>query len=168
VDTAANAYGPDSPMLHGLMNDSSFWRCYESLQLVRSATPDHPLIEADGSGTRVFDVRVTPNRVDFSVAAGREATVVRLNQNAAPGWSSTVGPVEPDAISGMRAALAPGTTGKYSFRFTPPGLAVGLFIATLAVIASFLLRRASIGSAVSVYTRREAVTPPVSADTAQL
>ncbi len=168
VDTAANAYATGSPMLHGLMNDSSFWRCYESLQLVRSGTPDHPLIEADGTGTRVFDVRFTPNRVDFSVAAGRDATVVRLNQNAAAGWSSTVGPVVPDATSGMRAALAPGTTGKYSFRFTPPGLALGLVIALLAVIASFLLRCAHIGSAVSVYARRGAVTPPVSAETAQV
>ncbi len=162
VDTTTNAYGSDSPMLRGLMNDRSFWGCYESLQLLRSATPDHPLIEADGSGSRVFDVRFTPNRVDFSVAAGRDATVVRLNQNAASGWSSALGAVAPDATSGMHAALAPGTTGKYFFRFTPPGLVAGLFIALLASLASFLFRRARIGTGAPAYAGRDGLTPPVS------
>lgn len=162
VDTTTNAYGADSPMLHGLMNDNSFWRCYESLQLTRSATPDHPLIETDGSGSRVFDVRFTPNRIDFSIAAGRDATVVRLNQNAAAGWSSSLGTVVPDATSGMHAALAPGATGKYSFRFTPPGLVAGLSITLLAIVASFVLRSARIGSGVPPYVAGAPLTPPVS------
>ena len=159
VDTTTNAYSTDSPMLHGLMNDSGFWGCYESLQLARSATPDHPLIEIDGSDSRVFDVRFTPNRVDFSVAAGRDATVVRLNQNAAPGWSSALGEVSPDSPSGMHAALAPGTTGKYAFRFTPPGLIAGLCIALLAIVASFFLRRSRLG--VPAYAGSDPLTPPV-------
>ncbi|MEQ1727343.1 MAG: hypothetical protein ABL982_03100 [Vicinamibacterales bacterium] len=161
VDTTTNAYSADSPMLHGLMTDSGFWRCYESLQLRRTATPDHPLIEADGNGSRVFDVRFTPNRIDFSLTAGRDATVVRLNQNAAPGWTSALGAVVPDATSGMHAALTPGTTGRYAFRFTPPGLIAGLFIALLATAASFFLRRVRIGTAMPAYVAGDALTPPV-------
>ncbi len=161
VDTTTNAYGADSPMLNGLMSDSGFWRCYESLQLRRTATPDHALIEADGDGSRVFDVRFTPNRIDFSLTAGRDATVVRLNQNAAPGWSSALGAVAPDATSGMHAALTPGTTGKYAFRFTPPGLIAGLFIALLAITASFFLRGVRIGTATPAYVAGDALTPPV-------
>jgi dihydrodipicolinate synthase/N-acetylneuraminate lyase len=94
-------------------------------------------VEADGD-SRIFDIRFTPNRVDFSVVAGRTASVVRLNQNAAAGWSSVLGPVVPDATSGMHAPLQPGQAGKFSFRFMPPGLYAGLAVAAAALMVSIL------------------------------
>jgi hypothetical protein len=139
TDTTSNAYGADSPMLNALMHNRSFWACYESLQIVHTATADHPLIESDES-TRIVDVRFTPNRIDFSVAAGRGASLVRLNQNAVPGWRSSLGPVESDSTSGMHAPLKPGEAGKHSFTFTPPGFYIGLSIAVLAIVATLAFR----------------------------
>ncbi|HUR35789.1 MAG TPA: hypothetical protein VM032_18420 [Vicinamibacterales bacterium] len=141
TDTTTSAYGPDSPMLHGLLNDTTFWGCYESLQLKRTASPDRAMVEADGA-SRIFDVQFSPNRIDFAVAAGREATVVRMNQNAAAGWDSTLGKVVPDPVSGMHAVLRPGQAGRYSFQFRPPGLYTGLLVALLALAASVRWRHA--------------------------
>jgi hypothetical protein len=135
MDVTSNAYGPDSPMFHGLVKNTDFWSCYESLQLRRTAAADHPPVETDGV-SRIFGVRFTPNRVDFSLAAGRDASVVRLNQNAADGWTSELGPLVPDDVAGMHVPLRPGEAGKFTFRFTPPGLYAGLVIAALGLAAS--------------------------------
>jgi hypothetical protein len=128
-----------SPMLHGLLRNADFWACYENLQLTRTAKADRPFIETGGA-SRIFDVRFSPNRVDFSLAAGRDATVVRLNQNAAPGWISSLADVVAEDIAGMRAPLEPGQAGKYFFRFTPPGFYAGLATAVLALLASVAVR----------------------------
>jgi len=138
MDLTRNAYAPGSPMLHGLFENIDFWGSYESLQLARTAAPDAPFISVDGDG-RVSDVRFSPNRVEFSLIAGRSTTGVRLNQNAAPGWSSTLGAVHPSP-GGMSVAVAPGTAGRFAFSFTPPGLYAGVGIAALALAAAAFLR----------------------------
>jgi hypothetical protein len=140
TDAASNAYAPGSPMLHALMNNVNFWGCYESLQLGTTAAADRAFVETDGT-SRIFAVRFSPNRVEFSVAAGRDTTVVRLNQNAAEGWSSTLGPVGADAVAGMHAPLAAGQAGTYAFQFRPPGLYSGTLIAVLAAVVAYLGRK---------------------------
>jgi hypothetical protein len=140
VDATASPYGPDSPMLRALMRDTAFFNCYESLQLQRTATGDAALVETDGR-SRLFDVRFTPNRVDFAVATGPEPSVVRLNQNAAQGWTSSAGPIAAAGGAGMRATLEPGATGAFTFRFVPPGFWIGCAIAALGVVGAFAGRR---------------------------
>jgi hypothetical protein len=133
VDRTSSAYTPDSPMLRSLMRNRAFFACYESLQTKRSATPDGALVESDGKA-QIVDFTFSPNRVQFSAVGGRETSVVRLNQNLAAGWRSSVGPVLPDAERGQPSVtLQPGQTGKFSFSFVPPGLAAGVVLLMAAV-----------------------------------
>lgn len=141
IDTTGNAYAAGSPMLHSLVNNTNFWGCYESLQLIRTAAPDRPFLSADGAA-RLTDVRFTPNRVDFSLIAGRDTTAVALNQNSAPGWSSSAGPVTPLEGAGMTVATTPGQAGRFVIRFTPPGLWPGVLLFVLALAGSVLGRHA--------------------------
>ncbi len=136
IDAISSPYAPDSPMLHAIMSDRSFFNCYESLQTRRVATPDGPLVAADG-GARVFESSFSPNRIEFSVTGGREVSEVALNQNLAPGWTSTAGPVVPSRERAQPAVrLAPGQTGKFAFTFVPPGLVTGVVILLVAAIGS--------------------------------
>lgn len=139
MDVTGNAYAAGSPMLHSLVNDTGFWRCYESLQLIRTASPDRPYLTADGDA-RLSDVRFSPNRVDFSLISGRNTTALSLNQNAAPGWSSSAGSVAPAAGAGMVVALAQGQAGRFTVRFTPPGLWPGLALFLVAIVGSIAAR----------------------------
>lgn len=143
MDTAANAYLPGSPMVQGLVGDRDFWGCYENLQLIRTASPDAAFLSADGAA-RLTDVRFTPNRVEFSLISGRDTTAVRMNQNAADGWTSSAGPITPAPGSGMQARTSPGLAGRFVFRFVPPGLYAGAAIALGAVVASLLARRRTV------------------------
>lgn len=138
-DTAGNAYTAGSPMLHSLVNNTDFWACYESLQLIRTANPDRPFLAADGSA-RLTDVRFSPNRVDFALIAGRDSTNLTFNQNGATGWTSSAGAVAPNKDAGMVVPLAPGQTGRFFIRFTPPGLWLGLALCLLTVTGSVFAR----------------------------
>ena len=48
TDSMTNAYRGSSPMLRVLMNDQSFYHCYESLQLKHTSNAEQPLIVSDG------------------------------------------------------------------------------------------------------------------------
>ena len=143
VERAGDPYGPNSPMLHALVNDVDFYNCYEPLQLVRNADADRPLVIADDK-SRIFQTRFTPNRVDVSVTNGREPSEIRLNQNAAPGWSSSSGPVTPDGAPGMRTLVQPGHAGTLTFRYVPPGLYLGSVIGLIGLVVSLLGRHRQI------------------------
>jgi hypothetical protein len=140
VDRESNPYHPGSPMLRALMSDRSFFNCYESLQLKRTADGDHPLVYSEGNA-QISNVRFSPNRIEFDATAGLTASRVFLNQNFAHGWSSDVGAVvrEP-GTDRLSVTLGPGHTGRFSFVFVPPGLWLGTIIAAIAVAASIVCR----------------------------
>ena len=87
----ASPYTPGSPMLRALMDDRSFYTCYESLQLARGAVPDRPQVFDADPGGRVGDLDFSPNELTFSVNEGTGDARVIFNQNWAPGWTSTAG-----------------------------------------------------------------------------
>lgn len=142
IDPNPNPYTADSPMLHAMMRNRMFFNCYESLQLLRTADATQPLLYSDG-GARIVDTRFSPNRIDFSVIGGRETSAVFLNQNFAPGWRSTAGPLSAKPVNSV--TLAPGQTGRFAFIFTPPGLTAGWTFLALALGASGLFWRRHLG-----------------------
>lgn len=135
-DRTSNPFGPNSPMLVSLMNGVAFDNCYEPFQYVRTADTEKPVVYATGDA-KIVDLSFTPNRIDFSVIAGRAPSAVVFNENYGPGWRSTAGPIVLDRLSGKPSVtLSPGQTGKFSFVFFPPGLLLGLAILGAAVVAS--------------------------------
>ncbi len=143
TDQQTNAYSPGSPMLRALVEHRAFFYCYESLQVHRASDPNRLLLWVEGTA-RVTDVTFSPNRVEFNVFGGPEPAKLRLNHNWAPGWSSTVGPIELFGEPGKLATVTipPGLTGRYEFSFTPPGLTAGLLIFAGAMMVSALAWRA--------------------------
>jgi hypothetical protein len=140
TDTTSSAYTPDSPMLHALVSDRSFFNCYESLQLSRGAGGDKPPV-VDANGTdRIRDLDFTPNRLTFGVADGSGPALVLLNQNWSPGWTSSAGAIQPPPKTELaRMQLPP---GRYSFTFVPAGFYAGLAVFLAALIATaFVWRR---------------------------
>ena len=139
TDRTTNADEPNSPMVRALVSDRSVYNCYESFQLVHGADPDGPLVVASGD-SRITGTSFTPNRVEFSVAGGREPATIVLNQNYAEGWRSSAGPVVLDGKTARPAVtVPPGTTGTYSFSFLPPGLWTGIAVLMAAAGCSPLL-----------------------------
>lgn len=140
TDAESNAYTDGSPMLTALMNDRSFYYCYESLQLQHTATAEHPLVFSDGKAT-IGSTTFTPNRIAFTVVGGSEPSRVSLNQNYAPGWRSDAGDFTPTPEAMPGVTLAAGQTGTFSFAFIPEGLWAGLGILLAALVTSkYLLR----------------------------
>lgn len=141
TDAESNAYQGGSPMLTALMNDRSFYHCYESLQLQHTATAEHPLVFSDGKAT-VMATTFSPNRIEFTVAGGSEPARISLNQNYAQGWSSDAGDFTPTAEAMPGVTLTPGQSGRFAFVFVPPGLwaGVGILAAALGVTALALRR----------------------------
>lgn len=140
TDAESSAYTAGSPMFTALMNDRSFYSCYESLQLKHSANAESPLVYADDHAT-VTDIAFSPNRIDFTVTGGAEPSRISLNQNYARGWTSTAGPVTqpPERMPGV--TLAPGQTGRFTFVFVPEGLWAGIGMLAISLAAtSWLLR----------------------------
>jgi len=137
-----NAYRDGSPMFTALMNDRTFFACYESLQLRRTATAEHPLVFSDG-GAQISEVVFTPNRIEFSALGGSQPSRVSLNQNYSPGWRSTAGEFTPTQAAMPGVSLAPGQTGRFAFSFVPDGLWAGTALLALAVAASVWLWRRS-------------------------
>jgi hypothetical protein len=147
TDTESSPYTPGSPMLKALMDDRSFLNCYESLQLARGAVGDRPQVfDADAAPMRVTDLDFSPNRLTFTVNDGPGDARVMLNQNWAPGWTSTAGPIKAGPRTELSSVTVPaGRSGRYAFAFTPPGFYAGsaLFLIALAATAWAWRRRSS-------------------------
>jgi len=142
TDTDSSAYTPDSPMLRALMANRSFFNCYESLQLSRGAVKDRPQVFDGNEPSRVTDLDFTPNRLTFTVATGSTDARVLLNQNWAPGWTSTSGPIDAPPPTELAAIKVPSTqTGRYTFSFVPPGFYAGTALFIAALIATMMLWR---------------------------
>ena len=140
TDAESNAYTAGSPMFTALMHDRSCYHCYESLQLTHTATAEHPLVFSDDNA-KVAETMFSPNRIEFTVIGGSAPARVSLNQNYAPGWSSTAGAFTPTRAAMPGVTLAPGQTGRFAFVFVPEGLWTGLGIfAVAAALTAFLLR----------------------------
>ena len=60
TDSESNPYKDGSPMFTALMNDRSFYSCYESLQLRHTATAEHPARLLRRAGTDRRDRRSHP------------------------------------------------------------------------------------------------------------
>jgi hypothetical protein len=122
-------------MLDSMLAGASPLNCYEPLRARVVAYPGPVAIRGEGNGT-VSDPTFSPNRIGATVAAGGEPVRVVLNQNFAPGWSSNVGPLEPDPVSRQPSVVLPaGYAGQVVFRFWPPGLWLGFAIWVAAIIA---------------------------------
>jgi hypothetical protein len=127
---------PNSPMVRALMSDRAFYNCYESLQLIHTSDPRNPLVFTDGK-SKLFESTFSPNRIEFAVIGGNEPSRILFNQNYAPGWRSTLGPVTVDPQYGKPAvALARSQVGRFAFVFAPPGLALGMALLALAIAGS--------------------------------
>jgi hypothetical protein len=138
----ASPYTPGSPMLRALMEDRSFFTCYESLQLAHGSGPDRPLVFDANPGERVGDLDFSPNALTFSVKDGSTDARVILNQNFAPGWRSTAGAMaEPRPTELGSVTIPPGTSGRHAFTFQPPQLVAGLVLFDVALVLTLLLWR---------------------------
>lgn len=152
---SANAFGPDSPMLRALMSDMSFFDCYEPLQLIRTAGREPPLAFSDGVAS-IVSTSVSPNQIRVQVVGGPEPSRLFLNQNYAPGWRSTVGPVTLDPVARKPSVAIPaGFAGRIEFSYWPPGLWVGVatFIAAVG-LSSFAWRRSWTNAERNLLSRR--------------
>ena len=135
-------YAPGSPMLRALMADQSFFTCYESLQLAHGSGPGWPQVFDANPGNRVTDLAVTPNEFTFTVAGGTTDARVILNQNWAPGWTSSIGPItapKPTELASMN--VPPADSGRHRFSFRPPWLLTGLGIFLIAIAATSIAWR---------------------------
>lgn len=138
----ASPYTPGSPMLRALMEDRSFFTCYESLQLAHGAVADRPVVFDAGPGARVRDLDFSPNELRFAVAEGAADARVILNQNWAPGWTSTAGSMAAPERTELSSVTVPaGQGGRYAFKFRPPQLIEGLALFDVALIVTLLLWR---------------------------
>jgi hypothetical protein len=138
----ASPYAPGSPMLRALMEDRSFFSCYESLQLSRGAGPDRPFVFDANTGDRAGDIDFSPNELTFSIKGGADEGRVILNQNYAPGWTSSLGPIVPPRQTELAAMPIPrDAAGRYAFTFRPPQLVTGLVLFDAALIVTLLLWR---------------------------
>ncbi len=135
----ASPYAPGSPMLRAVMEDRSFFTCYESLQLAHGSGADRPQVFDAGPGNRVAALDVSPNELTFTVAEGPVDARIILNQNWAPGWTSNAGPIAPPKPTELASVTFPaGQTGQYRFSFRPPWLLAGLATAVIAIAITAL------------------------------
>ena len=102
-----------------------------------------PPVFDSNPGARLRDLDFTPNRLTFSIANGREDARVVLNQNWAPGWSSTTGTFTVGPRTEVSVVAVPaGQSGQFSFTFVPPGLYTGSAVLAIAlVLSAFCWRR---------------------------
>jgi hypothetical protein len=137
TDARQSPYERGSPMLRALMENRSFFSCYESLQLVRGAVPDRPQVFEKSDTTRMHSVTFSPNSMRFTVNAGAQDSLVMLNQNWAPGWTTDAGPLvvgAPTELSGVTVPAA--QSGTYRFSFVPPYFWAGMAIFAIAIALS--------------------------------
>jgi hypothetical protein len=144
IDAVADAspYAPGSPMLRALMDDRSFFTCYESLQLAHGSGADRPQVFDANPGNRVADLAVTPNELTFTITNGTGDARVILNQNWAPGWTSSIGPIAPPPPTELASVkVAAAETGQHRFSFRPPWLLTGFGTLVIAVAITGLVWR---------------------------
>jgi hypothetical protein len=137
-DDTIQPFASEAAMLRAMMRGRAVFNCYEPLKLVQLANPGLPLTFSDGS-LLVATTRFAPNRIDVRIAGGAEPSRLLINQNYAPGWRSSLGPVTPDPrYQNLSIAAPPDAKGISSVVFVPPGLAAGLviFAAALAISAA--------------------------------
>ena len=135
----ANAFS-QPPLRAGFrVLDPATHSCTEPLQLIRGADVTRPLVWSEDHAT-ISDIVFTPNRVQFAIVGGFAPSKVYLNQNYAPGWRSSAGPVLLDPAAGgkMYVQLAAGQTGTFAFSFAPPALASSVMLFVVALVASAL------------------------------
>jgi len=138
----ASPYTPGSPMLRALMEDRSFYTCYESLQLAHGSVADRPQVFDADSGGRVTGLDFSPNVLTFSVNDGAGDARVLLNQNWAPGWTSDRSELAAPPQTELASVVIPAKeSGRLSFSFRPPLLVTGLIIFDLALIATLTMWR---------------------------
>jgi len=147
TDWESSPYTPGAPMLRALMDDRSFFYCYESLQLARTAVADGGPVIADDK-SHIVSTMFTPNRIEFKVLGGPEPSRLSLNQNWSPGWTSTAGTVLEPGEAMPAVMLRPGQTGTFAFEFFPRGLIAGTAIFAFAVVAFALSWRQRLGHAI--------------------
>jgi hypothetical protein len=142
TDVDSSPYTSGSPMLKSLMSDRAFFNCYESLQVARGAVGDKPQVFDANASSRVRGLDFSPNRLTFDISDGAEPARVILNQNWAPGWDSTAGAIKVGPRTELSSVTVPaGTTGRYQFSFTPPGLYAGTALLLISGIVTALLWR---------------------------
>lgn len=132
---AAWAHGPSFPR-----RNIGTLRCYEPNGVprgkVRPKLPSEVYLARGAKGT----VRVlswSPARVEAEVALQSPGLVV-LNQNDHGGWQVEGGAREAHAKQ-PAAAVAEAGTHRVVFRYTPPGLGLGVLLTLLGVLAAALL-----------------------------
>jgi hypothetical protein len=126
-------------MLDSMLAGVSPLRCYEPLQVAKTAQPG-PVAIQDAGGARFFRQTFSPNRVQAWLRVGPEPARVVLNQNFAAGWTTSLGAVERDPDSGRPSVVLPGGyAGRIAFTFVPPGLWIGSAICALAVALSIVV-----------------------------
>ena len=143
TDADSSAYTKGSPMLRALMEDRSFYNCYESLQLARNAGPGPQVVDR-GTATRIAALDFSPNRLRFTVVPGTGTDQIGLNQNWSPGWTTTAGTIkEAPRTEVPTVSVPPQMAGTFEFSFVPEGLWPGLaiFVAAVAVSAALWTRR---------------------------
>jgi len=117
--------------------------CYEPLRVAQTAQPGLVAIQSAGNVT-FFRRTFSPNRVQAWVVVGHDPARVVLNQNFAPGWTASVGPVVRDPASSRPSVVLPaGYAGPIAFTFVPPGLWIGLVLCAVAVALSIVVWRSA-------------------------
>lgn len=142
VDAVTNGEGTGSPMLRAMMDDRAVLSCYEPLRLPGGIDPTRPAIFPEG-GAQLADVEYSPGAIRFRVQAVDQPGRVFLNERYARGWRSDAGDFELDPQTGLAFVTVPaGVTGRFTFRFVPPRLLVGLalFAAGIALAAALWRR----------------------------
>jgi hypothetical protein len=137
-DDTINPFASEAAMLRAMMSGRAVFRCYEPLKLVQLADPGLPLTSSQGP-LLVATAKFAPNHIDVRVVGGRETSRLLINQNYAPGWRSSLGPVTPEPrYQNLSIEAPPDAKGTYSVVFVPPGIVVGLviFAAALAISAA--------------------------------
>jgi hypothetical protein len=84
-------------------------------------------------------LRWTPNSVDIEVEPRPVARTLVYNMRHWPGWRSDVGEVVPER-GAVAVRLPPGST-RVRLRYVPPGLATGVTLCLLTLLALVLVAR---------------------------
>jgi hypothetical protein len=145
IDPATDGFGPDSPMLRATMAGRAVLRCNDPLQLPGAVRPDRPVVFSDT--VRLFNVRFSPNRVEFG-AVTRDEGRVYLNERYVRGWRGSAGDLSIDPATHLAYMMLPvGAAGTFFFNFVPPGLWTGFLLLAAGLALSGLLWRQSLGGA---------------------
>ncbi len=143
IDPATDGFGPDSPMMRATMAGRAVLRCNDSFLLFGEVRPDRPVVFSDT--VRLFNVRFSPNRVEFG-AVTRDEGRVYLNERYVRGWRGSAGDLAIDPATGLAYMTLPvGAAGTFAFSFVPPGLWTGFILLAAGLALSVLLWRRSLG-----------------------